>query len=80
MSAFRKFDPYTFLADQEGGGAPSEAAPEAPETLASLATLAGEHHKTKTRGLRMSAASTNREPPLLKLLNLLTLSTRGRKH
>jgi hypothetical protein len=50
MSAFRKFDPYTFLADQEGGGAPSAAASEAPETLAALATLAGEHPQNENKG------------------------------
>jgi hypothetical protein len=50
MSAFRKFDPYAFLADHEGGGAPSEAAAEAPETLAALATLAGEHSQNENKG------------------------------
>jgi hypothetical protein len=50
MSAFRKFDPYTFLADQEGGGAPSDAAAEAPATLAALATLAGEHPQNENKG------------------------------
>jgi hypothetical protein len=50
MAAFRKFDPYTFLADQEEGGAPSEAAAEAPETLAALATLAGEHPQNENKG------------------------------
>jgi hypothetical protein len=46
MAAFRKFDPYTFLTDRERGGAPSEAAAEASETLAALVALAaltGEH-------------------------------------
>jgi hypothetical protein len=42
MAAFRKFDPYTFLADQKEGGAPSEAAVEPSETLAALAALAGD--------------------------------------
>jgi hypothetical protein len=49
LSAFRKFDPYAFLADQ-GGGAPSEAASEAPETLTSLATLAAEHPQNENKG------------------------------
>jgi hypothetical protein len=49
MSAFRKFDPYTFLADQEEGGPPSEAAAEAPETLAALASLAGEHPQNENK-------------------------------
>src|SRR6516162_6118421 len=50
MSAFRKFDPYAFLADEEGVGAPSEAASEAPETLAALATLAGQHPQNESKG------------------------------
>jgi hypothetical protein len=40
MEAFRKFDPYVFLAGR-AEAAPSEVAAEASETLAGLATLAG---------------------------------------
>jgi hypothetical protein len=39
MGAFRKFDPYSFLANQEAGSL-FEADAKAPETLAELATLA----------------------------------------
>jgi hypothetical protein len=41
MAAFRKFDPHAFLADEEEG-ARSKVTADAPETLAALATLAGE--------------------------------------
>lgn len=48
MATFRKFDPYAFLANQEEG-ARCEAAAEAPETLASLAPLAGEDPQIENR-------------------------------
>ena len=50
MAAFRKFDPYTFLDDRERNEASSGTAAEASETLAALATLAGEHSQNENKG------------------------------
>jgi hypothetical protein len=88
MGAFRKFDPYVFLADQEGGGAPSEAAAEAPETLAALATLAGEQAQNETkeseneRGISKSRATSSKAAKFSKTVDegTETLATLAAAH